>query len=446
MIIHTSQVKPKAKTQNSVSPQFQTLRWRLLGSYLIIMVAIRLISDLLVYHFFTNSLYQQLDNRLLNLAQAAAHSLVAIKQDSNAVNNTPYRPLDGDGDLDIPWQNLRKPNQSVEWFTANQKRLAFSGILFSDLPLQPDFHTFAEGTIRSLMIPAYSYNQQQIRQLEGYIRVSESTESIEGVLSKLRWGLTLGGCVGFGLIGVGGMWLTQQSIKPIEQSFNQLKQFTADASHELRSPLTVIKTSVQVLETHANYIYAEDREQFQAIISATNQMSRLVEDLLLLARTDQFNQISTQPLTLIDLNELLAEVVELLDLNAESKNITIQFNIQTDIKVQGDASQLFRLFRNLIENALQYTSSGGTVTLSTHKEDKLVRVDVKDTGIGITPEHLPLIFDRLWRGDTARTYREDGSGLGLAIVQAITRRHGGEITVKSKVGVGSCFQVRLPLA
>ena len=142
---------------------------------------------------------------------------------------------------------------------------------------------------------------------------------------------------------------------------------------------------------------------------------------------------------------MLAEVVELLDLYAEAKNITIQFNVQTDIKVKGDASQLFRLFRNLIENALQYTSSGGTVTLSTHKEDKLVRVDVKDTGIGIAPEHLPFIFDRLWRGDTARTYREDGSGLGLAIVQAITHHHGGEITVKSQVGVGSCFQVRLPV-
>lgn len=438
-------MKPNRQAKNSVSPQFQTLRWRLLGSYLIIMVAIRLISDLLVYHFFTHSLYQQLDNRLFNLAQAAAHSLVAIKQDSNAVNNTPYRPLDGDGDLDIPWQNLRKPNQSVEWFTANQKRLAFSGILFSDLPLQPGFYTFAGGTIRSLMIPAYSYNQQQTQQLEGYVRVSESTESVEGVLSKLRWGLTLGGCVAFGLIGVGGMWLTQQSIKPIEQSFKQLQQFTADASHELRSPLTVIKTSVQVLETHAHHIYSEDREQFQAIISATNQMSRLVEDLLLIARTDQFNQTSTQPFTLINLNELLGEVVELLDLNAEAKNITIQFNQQTDIKVKGDASQLFRLFRNLIENALQYTPSGGTITLSTYREDKLVRVDVKDTGIGIAPEHLPFVFDRLWRGDTARTYREDGSGLGLAIVQAITRRHGGEITVKSQVGVGSCFQVRLPV-
>ncbi|EAW33855.1 cell wall metabolism sensor histidine kinase WalK [Lyngbya sp. PCC 8106] len=439
-------MKPNRKTQNSVSPQFQTLRWRLLGSYLIIMVAIRLISDLLVYHFFTNSLYQQLDNRILNLAQAAAHSLVAIKQDSNAVNETPYRPLDGDGDLDIPWQNLRKPNQSVEWFASDQKRLAFSGILFSDFPLQPGFETFAAGTIRSLMIPAYSYNQQQIRQLEGYVRVSESTESIEGVLSKLRWGLTLGGCVGFGLIGVGGMWLTQQSIKPIEQSFKQLQQFTADASHELRSPLTVIKTSVQVLETHANYIYAEDREQFQAIISATNQMSRLVEDLLLLARTDQFNRTSDQSLSLIVINELLEEVVELLDLNAEAKNIVIQFKPQTDVKVKGDASQLFRLFRNLIENALQYTPPGGTVTLSNHREDQVVWVDVKDTGIGIASEHLPFVFDRLWRADTARTYCEDGSGLGLAISQAISRRHGGEITVKSKVGVGSCFQVRLPVA
>ncbi|MBE9129082.1 MULTISPECIES: histidine kinase dimerization/phospho-acceptor domain-containing protein [unclassified Coleofasciculus] len=268
----------KPKTKNVVSPQFQALRWRLLGSYLLVMVAIRIISDGVVYQFFTRSLYHQLDNRLVTLAQAAAHSLVAIKQDNGAVTKTAYRSLDEDGDLDIPWQNLGKPDQSVEWFEANQKRLAISGTLAPTMPIAVGFQTIQQGQIRTLTIPAYSYSHHR-RQLEGYVRASESTASMEAILTRLRWGLSLGGMIALGLMGVGGMWLTKQSLKPIERSFRQLKQFTADASHELRSPLTAIKTSVEVMQTHPERIHPADVEKLTAIASATNQMSRLVADL-----------------------------------------------------------------------------------------------------------------------------------------------------------------------
>jgi len=433
-----------AKAQNSVSPQFQALRWRLLGSYLMVMVAIRVISNGVVYEFFAHSLYQQLDNRLLNLAQAAAHSLVAIKQDQDAVEQPAYRPLDGDGDLDIPWQNLSKPDQGVEWFGADQQRLAISGTLSPTFPLQEGFQTGEQGQIRTLTIPAYSYRQGQ-RQLEGYVRASESTESVEAVLTQLRWGSGLAGILTLGLIGVGGMWLTRQSMKPIEQSFEQLKQFTADASHELRSPLTAIKASVEVMQTHPERIHPADVEKLNAIASATSQMSRLVEDLLLLARTDATTAAPTHEWTVIPLDELLEDVEERLEPSAEAQATTLKLKLQKDIFVKGDASQLFRVFCNLLENALQYTPSGGTVTLSMSTDETWVVVSVEDTGIGIAPEHLPFIFDRLWRADKARTQRQEGSGLGLAIAQAIAQRHGGDITVRSELDVGSCFQVYLPI-
>ncbi|MFP5269453.1 sensor histidine kinase [Coleofasciculus sp.] len=432
----------EVKRQNSVSPQFKSLRWRLLGSYLMVMVAIRVISNGVVYEFFAHSLYQQLDNRLLNLAQAAAHSLVAIKQDKDAVDQPAYRPLDGDGDLDIPWQNLSKPDQSVEWFGADQQRLAISGTLSPTFLLQEGFQTGEQGQIRTLTIPAYSYRQGE-RQLEGYVRASESTESVEAVLSQLRWGSGVAGILAFGLMGVGGMWLTRQSMQPIEQSFQQLKQFTADASHELRSPLTAIKASVEVMQTHPERIHPADVEKLAAIASATSQMSRLVEDLLLLARTDATT--AAREWMVIPLDELLEDVEERLEPNAEAQDITLKWLLQPDVFVKGDASQLFRVFCNLLENALQYTPSGGTVTLSMSTDETLVVVSVEDTGIGIDPEHLPFIFDRLWRADKARTQRQEGSGLGLAIAQAVAQQHGGDITVTSELGVGSCFQVYLPI-
>lgn len=425
--------------------QFRVLRWRLLWSYLIIMVAIRLISNSAMYQFFTRSLYQQMDNRLVNLAEAAAHSLMAIKQDSTAVNQTDYYQPDGDRDLDIPWQNLRKSEQSVEWFGAERQLLASSGTLALSLPPRVGFQTIRQEKIRTLTIPSYSYRNQQ-RKLEGYVRVSESTEAIENILIQLRWGAVIGGVVAFGLIGVGGMWLTGQSLKPLEQSFQQYKQFTADASHELRSPLTAIKTSVEVMQTHRQRLASEDAQMLEAIASATNQMTRLVEDLLLLARTEGTTAKLTQNWRSIPLDELLEDVVEFLEPKAEAKQITLQSKLATSISVRGDGAQLIRLFSNLVENALQYTPAGGKVKVTLQQVDSGAVVSILDTGIGIDPEHLPLIFNRLWRADEARAYCQEGSGLGLAIARAIAQHHGGEINVNSQIGVGSCFTVYLPVA
>lgn len=433
--------KPKSQTLNH---QFRALRWRLLLSYLLVMVAIRLVSNALVYQFFARSLYQQLDHRLLNLAQSAAHSLIDIKHDPKAVNNPPYRELDGDGDLDIPWQNLRRPQQSVEWFGDRKEPLAYSGTLKPTWPLSLGFHTVQQGHIRTLTIEAYHDPEEQ-RHLEGYVRVSESTESVETVLARLRWESTLGGLIALGLISMGGMWLTRQSLKPIEQSFQQLKQFTADASHELRSPLTAIKTSVELLKTHPDRFDAEDMPKLDIILSATEQMSHLVEDLLLLARMDGKKAILQQQWQKIPLIELLEDVVEFLEPNAEAKHIALKLEGFHDLMVKGNSHQLLRLFSNLVENGLQYTPDGGMVKVSLVDDDQWAAVRVEDTGIGIAAENLPYIFDRLWREDSARTYRPQGSGLGLAIAQAIAQHHGGEITVSSQIGMGSRFQVRLPL-
>jgi signal transduction histidine kinase len=254
----------------------------------------------------------------------------------------------------------------------------------------------------------------------------------------------LGSVFALSITAIGGLWLTQQSLKPIEQSFQQLKQFTADASHELRSPLTAIKTSVEVMRSHPERIHPADVKKLGAIASATNQMTHLVEDLLLLARTDAASAAPAQDWRAIPLDEVLEDLVELLEPKAVAKAIELQSNLQPNVSVMGDAAQLSRLFSNLLENAIAYTPARGTIALSMHRSDRFVIVSVEDTGIGIAPEQLPLIFHRFWRADKARVQREGGLGLGLAIAQAIAQRHRGEITVTSQFGVGSCFKVRLP--
>jgi len=434
--------------------KFKALHWRLLLSYLTVMVAILGTSTVAIYEFFAHSLYEQQDRRLTILAQAAAHSLIQVKQqyqpekqvyqaDKDPQVNV-FRRLDSDGDLDIPWQNLREPDQGVEWFDAEGKLVGNTGKFFPDFSRHPGFETIRNGEIRRITIAAYSLVEGQ-QKLEGYIRTSESTQEVEVVLSRLRWGLGLGSIFTLSITGIGGLWLTRQSLKPILQSFQQLKQFTADASHELRSPLTAIKTSVDVMRNHPERIHPADEKKLAAIASATQQMSILVEDLLLLTRMDAQTVTINQELIPIPLDEILEDLVDFLELQASEKEITLKSNLLTGVFVKGDGSKLTRLFANLLENALQYTPKGGTVTIFINRSDRFVIVGVEDTGIGIAPEHLKSIFDRFWRADQARSRRERGLGMGLAIAQAIAQYHYGEITVTSQLGIGSCFRVRLPI-
>lgn len=415
---------------------FYSLRQRLLLSYLAAMLTILGTSAVAVYIFFARSLYQQFDNELLTLAKAAAPSLAIAK-----------REVPGNLNADIPWRDLFKHSQSVEWFSTDGKLLTKVGSVFPNLPLGNRFMQPQQiRQIRTITFPVYGYGTNQKQPyLEGYVRTSESIEAVENILSKLRWGMSLGGFIALSLTGIGGIYLTQQAIEPVEGSFRLLKQFTADASHELRSPLTVVKISVEDLMLNSpEQIHSLDAKKLARIASATNQMTRLVEDLLFLARTDTPTATTRLERIPIPLDEVLQDLVELLEPQFQAQEITLKTHWLAGVEVAGDAAQLTRLFSNLLENALQYTSPGGSVVLAMSSLERSVIVSVQDTGIGIAPEHLPFVFHRFWRADRARSRFFGGVGLGLAIAQVIAQHHSGEITVSSQLGIGSCFRVRLP--
>ncbi len=424
---------------------FQTLRWQLLLSYVSVMGAILGISTVAVYEFVTYRLYQKLDSQMITLADAAAHSLLDIKTNPKAIDSRAKRSLDDDNDLDIPWQYLHKNHQSVEWFDANGQLLGEAGNYMSNLPFAANVRTFQQKNIRSITLPIYLPISVRKKELQGYVRVSESTEELSEELNRLIWGLGCGGLVAVILSGVGGWWLTRQSLKPIEQSFQQLKQFTADASHELRSPLTAVKTSIEVMMNHPERIHPADVKKLKAIAQASNQMTRLVEDLLLLAGIDTISKTPVVECISIPLDELLEDLVDLLQPQAEAKEIILKLNSSNEVFVKGNANQLKRLFANLLENALQYTLAGGSVKVGIIKLERFAIINIEDTGVGIESENIPLVFHRFWRADQARSQREGGMGLGLAIAQAIAQQHKGEITLSSQVSVGSCFRVRLPV-
>ena len=314
------------------------------------------------------------------------------------------------------------------------------------LPLVKQFQAVEQDGLRILTVPigklvsTHPTAIRQYKQVKGYIRVSESTQATDAELERLRQGLSWGGSLALLLAGIGSWWLMRQALQPIEQNFRQLQQFTADASHELRHPLTGIKASAEVMQSHPERFHPADLPKLAAIAGAANDMTSLVEDLLLLARSE--DRLTSH--IAIPLDELLEDLADLFLPQATAKQIQLKHQL-TPAWVKADPAQLKRLFTNLLENALAYTASG-SITLSSALEDDWVIVRITDTGIGIAPEDLPDVFNRFWRADQARSRREGGTGLGLAIVQAIVQSHRGKILVTSQLGVGSQFQVELPVA
>ena len=413
---------------------FRALRQRLLFIYLAAIVVTLGTFTGAIYLVFSQSLYRQMDNELLTLAKAAAPSLAIAKGEI----------IDRTLDRDVSWHNLLRSDQSVEWFSIGSRRLATVGTSFPTLDLMSSLMQFQQqGQIRIVTVPVYRTGAK-VKELEGYVRTSTSIASVEQTLSQLRWGIGLGLLLALTLTGIGGLYLTRLAMQPIERSFWQLKQFTADASHELRSPLTVIRTSIEdILLTCLELVEQPVGRKLHRMADATTRMTRLVEDLLLLTRMD--GAIDPLPQYSIPLDELLQDALDLLEPQFQAKAMTVKCSLISSLEITGDATQLLRMFANLLENALRYTATGERITLTMQRLDSSVLVTISDTGIGIAPEDLPRVFERFWRTDRARSHTVSGVGLGLAIAQSIARQHGGEISVKSQIGLGSQFQVRLPI-
>jgi signal transduction histidine kinase len=236
-----------------------------------------------------------------------------------------------------------------------------------------------------------------------------------------------------------------EMIERLETSFGALRRFTADASHELKTPLAVLRADVE----RAMSPSTRKDERAVALEEALEQVTRmaeLVNSLLTLARADEGRLEVVRDL--IRLDELAREVVETARLLGEEAGVQIESPEVAAAEVRGDLLRLRQLFLNLVTNAIKYTPRGGTVTIALTVVEGFAHFVVKDTGIGIAAADLPYIFDRFWRADRSRSRAAErgGFGLGLAICQWIAHAHGGSLSVQSRLGRGSTFTALLPLA
>ena len=277
------------------------------------------------------------------------------------------------------------------------------------------------------------------------IQVVQDRTDEQKTLDVISDVLIFGGLLAVAVAGGFGALYARRALAPIRSSLanqrlalRRQREFAADASHELRTPLTVIRSSVEYLDRHRTEPVAAVGEALEDITAEVDQLSTLVEDLLLLARSDS-GAIELDRLPL-DLGDLAGEAASTLAQPAADRNVRIVVDPEP-AAVTGDPVRLRQLVAILVDNAIRHSPAGGEVRVAVRADGRSTDLSVEDQGPGIRPEDLPRVFDRFWRAPGAPA---GGTGLGLAIAQWIVERHGGRISVVNRAEAGARFNVQLP--
>lgn len=316
------------------------------------------------------------------------------------------------------------------------------------------------------------------------IEVADPERKFEGVLNEFDTVLTVALPIVLAIAAFGGYWLSGRALAPVDQiideaqaidpanlaarlsvpasgdelqrltetlnqmlgrverSVLQVRRFTADASHELRAPMTLIYTAAQ-FALRRDRTPDELKDALHKILREAKRSTELINQLLSLARSDAGN--SRMELVSTDLTALVGEVVSEVNMVTSSKGLNVSTSLpEQPVHVAVDERSFRRMLLVLLDNAIKYTPAGGSITISLMNDANSLAIAVADTGAGIPNDELPFIFDRFWRADKVRSRESGGTGLGLAIAREIAQSHGAELKADSSVGQGSTFTVRLP--
>jgi two-component system OmpR family sensor kinase len=467
-----------------------TLRLRLTIFYTILLGITLIAFSAAVFLLLQNSLMREVDSVLLSSASEVENQILA---------NATERTLPGVSILTFdasPIREFKTPGIYIQILDVQAHIVAQSANLSGEImPLNPDLLQAALAGESTLTTTNPGRPAEPLRVLTKPLIVTGSIRgivqvgvSLYNVRLTMRWMLLLLtlGVVGTMLIVAAVIWmLTRRALRPLEAiantaqyigssqdlsqqlqikapndevgrlarafntmirrldaSFSAQKQFIADSSHELRTPLTVIRGNLDLIKRDPRP--ANRSECLAAIDQESQRMGKIVDDLMLLAQLD-----AAQPpqCRTVALDEVVMQVYNQTRVLASDKRVLLG-HINA-VQVLADHDRLVQMLLNLVENAIKYTPAGGVITIECESPDNaryegLAVLSVRDTGIGIAPEHLPHLFDRFYRVDKGRSREQGGTGLGLAIVKSIAETYGGRVVVESVLGQGSVFRVLLP--
>jgi len=458
-----------------------TLRARLALLYTAIVVGILLLFGVAVYLSVSISLTNEIEQSLRNSASRVLPLVYVSDQGELSVNVTPdiefaadtfIQVWDRDNQLRANSANVRNLTQPLDPASLNASKPISNDVL---LKTETD-----EIYLRVLTVPLVLGDRPI-----GAIQVGTSLAIVDATQKSLVIVLIIGTLISILIAGLASWISTWQALSPLEDVtetalqitraddlsrripytgppndeigqlihafnqtlgrlenlFNTQRRFLADVGHELRTPLTVIKGNIDLMRRMKEL----DEESMESIESEVERMTRLVGDLLLLSQAES-GKLPLH-LQLIELDTLLIEVLGQMRVIAKDK-VALVLGEMDQVQVCADKDKLKQVFVNLVQNAIHYTPRGGKVVVSLRKSDHQALVSVSDNGPGISPQDLPYIFERFYRGEKARTRSKDGKGfgLGLSIAYWIVKNHDGSIEVDSKLGEGTTFRVHLPMS
>ena len=424
-------------------------------TYAIVIGLITLLSGCAIHLVMIRAFARTVDRELNTLAGAVHDPLEAVLQQPEIVDPAAMNLLPG---LCVVGKECSptKPDSKIAELTQKQgyclRLLNLKGQQIATLGAK--HHQFSDEiptmhwkTITDNRGKRYHIHTLQLKTTNdrdwGYLQVAQSFHRLDEYMSSLHLILIFGVPLAMFSIGGASWWLSGLAMQPIYQSYQQMQQFTADAAHELRTPLAVARIAVESA-LDLTVIEPAARNNLEIAQRQVRHLSCLAADLLWLSRLEA-KQLPLS-LQLCCLNDLVSDLEEELAPLAIANSIVLRLEILVNqpIYVMGDPDRLYRSISNLINNAIKYTPADGSVTIGLESADRHATIVVKDTGIGIAVEDLPHIFDRFYRVQADRSRHTGGTGLGLAIARAIVQAHHGRIQVASQLNLGSKFTVTLP--
>ncbi len=415
---------------------FQTTRRRLAIWYTTVTAILLLLFASGFYVYVRLTLIDRIDDTITHVAEVLERSILRDRS-PNFKDSFSDRAAD-----------LEPDRIDIEWFSPAGELLWTTMPTLPVVPLPRQSLDLMQSTYRTVYLTPTDPLRQitepiaSSKELLGFLRISHPWFEVTKPIQQLFLDLTVGTTIMVVVVALCGWWLSGIAMQPVRDSYQRLKQFTADASHELRNPIAVIQTNVQVALADSDPIM--QYQQLEIIERLTRRLGRLLDDLLFLARQD--SGIANSPMETCNLHQILHQVIEEQQVIAQTKQVELEIsNRDINLSVLGNSDRLVRLFTNLVSNAITYTPEGGKVSVLYQlvMPQNQIQIQVRDTGIGIPAAALPHIFERFYRHQPQST---GGSGLGLAIAKAITDYHRGQIKVESTPGNGTIVTVTLPQA
>ena len=412
------------------------MRWRLTLGYAGIFALILLLLGVAAIFGFWRELTDQQDTLLKQEAKDVKRNLL----------QGDHREVLAEGSAEYSWIALdpegRVTDRDPTAATLGSLGLPSAGL--SKEALKDDEAVSAtirgpEGRVRVVSMPMRNESGEVI----GVVQYARSLEGVQKTIRRLVLVLLPLATGGLGAALFGGLYMASRAMRPVRESFERQRAFVADASHELKTPLTLIRADAEVL-IYRGRLREDDEKLVEHQLAETDRMGAVLSDLLLVARLDAGKlEVAEKP---FDLALVLAEEAKRFGARAADKGVELEVGFSGELPARGDAKRTGQVLAVLLDNAVKFAPEGGRIAVTGRLGKRWAQASVMDTGPGIAPEHLPRVFDRFYRAESARTRREagGGTGLGLAIARDLARAQGGDLETEKVVGWGTAFHLSLP--